>query len=194
MADFQIAHRETMGNEGGYANNPNDRGGETYKGIARHYHPRWQGWPILDRVKTGIVNQPKYGTSEYFAWAKHLNKALAVDPMIQKYVLAFYKAEFWDRSHLSEFPSQGLANLIYDLNVNTGSRGTRWLQQALGVEDDGCVGPATLAVVRAANGDSLVEIVKDKAEAHYKAEAAKPGQAGFLGGWLARIGRGDTAV
>lgn len=39
MADFDKAHLEVMGNEGGYANNPVDAGGETYKGIARKFWP-----------------------------------------------------------------------------------------------------------------------------------------------------------
>ena len=35
MANFHIGHSVTMGNEGGYANNPADRGGETWMGISR---------------------------------------------------------------------------------------------------------------------------------------------------------------
>lgn len=194
MADFETAHRETMGNEGGYAANPNDRGGETYKGIARKFHPKWPGWVVLDRVKGGIINQPKYGTQEYYNWAKHLNKLLAADPLIQKYVLDFYRVVFWDSAKLSEFPDQSLANLVYDLNVNTGYRGVQWLQRALGLKQDGCVGPVTLAYVKACNPRAVCEGIRDMAEEHYRAEAEKPGQRQFLGGWLARIGRKDTAT
>ncbi|MBX9449807.1 MAG: hypothetical protein KL787_08850, partial [Taibaiella sp.] len=28
------------------ANVAGDRGGETYKGIARNIHPKWQGWGL----------------------------------------------------------------------------------------------------------------------------------------------------
>lgn len=38
--------------EGGYANNPLDPGGETYKGIARRYNGDWRGWIIIDSMKS----------------------------------------------------------------------------------------------------------------------------------------------
>ena len=44
MANFKIAHEKTAANEGGYANNHADVGKETYRGIARKLHPKWQGW------------------------------------------------------------------------------------------------------------------------------------------------------
>ena len=48
MAKFQIAEAITGRNEGGYANNSADTGGETYAGIARNYWPKWQGWKYID--------------------------------------------------------------------------------------------------------------------------------------------------
>lgn len=35
--------------EGGYVNDPDDKGGETYKGIARKFNPDWKGWKIIDK-------------------------------------------------------------------------------------------------------------------------------------------------
>ena len=43
MANFDEAFALTMKSEGGYANNPNDTGGETYKGVSRKNHPKWNG-------------------------------------------------------------------------------------------------------------------------------------------------------
>ena len=34
--------------EGYFVNDPNDKGGFTYRGIARNYHPKWEGWKIID--------------------------------------------------------------------------------------------------------------------------------------------------
>ncbi len=51
MADFDIAYRLTMKHEGGYANNKADRGGETYRGIARKFWSGWIGWPLVDDAK-----------------------------------------------------------------------------------------------------------------------------------------------
>ena len=50
MAIFNSAFQITMGNEGGYANNPADSGGETYKGIAKNYWPNWEGWTAVDQA------------------------------------------------------------------------------------------------------------------------------------------------
>jgi type VI secretion system secreted protein VgrG len=39
--NFLKAFNTTMTFEGGYANDPDDAGGETYMGISRRYHPDW---------------------------------------------------------------------------------------------------------------------------------------------------------
>lgn len=65
MADFNKAHLEVMGNEGGYANNPADSGGETYKGIARKFHPAWPGWKMVDDLKRSLPVPPAYGGYGY---------------------------------------------------------------------------------------------------------------------------------
>lgn len=51
MANFEIAYNLTAAAEGGYSNNPNDRGGETWRGIARKRHPMWIGWAIVDSIR-----------------------------------------------------------------------------------------------------------------------------------------------
>ena len=55
MADFRTAYYLTMGHEGGYNNDPDDVGGETYKGIARNYHASWEGWKIVDMYKSCLL-------------------------------------------------------------------------------------------------------------------------------------------
>lgn len=41
MAEFNIAFQKTLTHEGGYVNDPEDSGGETYKGISRNNHKNW---------------------------------------------------------------------------------------------------------------------------------------------------------
>ena len=48
---FEDIFNKTMGIEGGYVDDPDDRGGETYKGISRKNHPAWEGWEIIDSMK-----------------------------------------------------------------------------------------------------------------------------------------------
>ena len=40
MADFKIAFEKVLEQEGGYVNDVNDPGGETYKGVARSIHSK----------------------------------------------------------------------------------------------------------------------------------------------------------
>jgi lysozyme family protein len=54
MADFEQAYPLTMTFEGGYSNDPRDKGGETFMGISRRAHPEaWaNGRPSPARCKT----------------------------------------------------------------------------------------------------------------------------------------------
>jgi len=186
MSDFLTAHKEVMGHEGGYANNPDDTGGETYKGVARNHHPRWGGWKYIDGAKAQIVRQPAYGTGEYANWARHLNGKLAEINALQQMVLEFYRAEFWKR--LGEVTDQALATWVYDKDVNTGSMGSHWLQEALGVTVDGCIGPKTIAAANQTDPAALLEEMKGHATVYYLTLAQKPRQAGFWKSWISRVG------
>ena len=49
MAEFRPAFEKMIHNEGGYVNHTvaGDRGGQTYAGIARKFHPDWQDWGLI---------------------------------------------------------------------------------------------------------------------------------------------------
>ena len=51
MADFDIEFNKVVLAEGGYVNNPNDNGEETYLGISRKYNPGWDAWREIDNIK-----------------------------------------------------------------------------------------------------------------------------------------------
>ncbi len=55
MADFKTAIEATLKAEGGYVNDPDDPGGETYKGIARNRNSKWSGWTHIDLLKNKCV-------------------------------------------------------------------------------------------------------------------------------------------
>jgi len=189
MAVFEVAHDLTMGNEGGFANNPADVGGMTYKGIAIKYHTTWRGWQYVKNTLAAAVNQPPYGSAEYRNWARYINKQLEDIPSLQKLVLEFYRANFWQANCLDLVGSQTVANQMYDWAVNTGSRGNKWIQRALGIEDDGSIGPKTIAAINAADASKLLLEAREHAKAHrLKVVADKPSQKQFLVGWLTRDG------
>lgn len=120
MADFSQAFEKTMGNEGGYSDNPADRGGETYKGIARKFHKDWEGWATIDALKQAE------GTGGDF------EDKLAADDQLQQLVEDFYKKKFWDNMKGDNIPDQAIADQLFDLGVNMGT-GTvvKFLQEGL---------------------------------------------------------------
>lgn len=130
MANFTIALKKVLKNEGGYVNNPNDTGGETYKGISRKNHPTWTGWISIDQIKK--------------AHPKGFKTILEHTPELQDKVKDFYKRRFWDELCLDTCGNQELANQAFDMAVNAGVKaGVKILQKVLGIPADGILGNVT---------------------------------------------------
>jgi lysozyme family protein len=156
MANFKVAYDKTSIIEGGYANDPADNGGETYKGIARKFWPAWKGWAIIDVIKR---TQGKA--------ASIINKAGEVNRELQSLVLSFYKANFWDSMNLDKMKSQDIANELYDTGVNMGYKvGVEFLQRILNAINnpdilvDGDLGTSTLSRCNSLNEADTKIVVK----------------------------------
>lgn len=195
MANFEEAHKEVMGNEGGYANNPDDAGGETYKGIARKFHPGCAVWKYIDNIKSGIGIIPAYGSPGFYPWVKRINTYAAANPAIQKAVLDFYATNFWRSNMLDEVDNQAVATWIYDHAVNAGGRGIKWVQEAAGVTADGDIGPKTIAAINAHDPALLLQEAEDIA-AYYRIDkaVADSTQIQFLPSWLRRDGVSESEI
>ncbi len=116
MSDFSKALTKLIGAEGAYANNPNDRGQETYFGISRRSFPQWIGWKTIDGLRT----EPGFP------------KTLGNVVVLTEQVKDLYKQEFWDKIHGDEIKSQDIANEIFDTAVNMGCDvAIRFAQHAL---------------------------------------------------------------
>lgn len=176
MANFQIAEAITGRNEGLYANNKADTGGETYAGIARNHWPKWEGWAEIDFIKE------KYGKT-----AAIINKYAESNLSLIKAISDFYKKNFWDVLKLDEFVDQQLANSVYDFGVNSGtSRSAKFLQQSAGVKDDGIIGKQSLHAINSADRKVIYYDFNKRRETFYKS-IAKGNQAQFLKSWLSRL-------
>lgn len=192
MANYNLAKLKTDGNEGGYQNNPADKGNlsdlGTYKGIAPRPNPSWAGWSII-RGELKKMIPMKYGTPGYESWVKYLNKTLAADVTLQGLVDRFFKSGYWDAYRLDEIQDQAVAEWIYDHAVNGGARGIMWIQEAAGAVADGKVGPITLKAINDADPATLLQEAEDVA-AFYRLDraAADPSQIQFLPSWLRRDG------
>lgn len=67
-----------------------------------------------------------------------------------------YKTRYWDAVRADELP-EAVRYAVFDAAVNSGPRqAILWLQRAVGVKDDGIIGPQTLAAVRAADPERLL--------------------------------------
>lgn len=158
-AAFTRAIATTLRHEGGYSDNPADPGGETKYGISRRQYPH------LD--------------------IKSLTRAQAVE---------IYYRDWWLRFDFSRLPETAGAK-VFDLAVNIGpANAVRCLQRASRacghrLDDDGALGPRTLAAVFAADRNALLAALRSEAAGYYRALAISKGRGTadeFLAGWLKR--------
>jgi lysozyme family protein len=171
MAAFLPAFAATMKHEGGYAYDPHDYGGETYKGISRKNFRGWSGWADIDRLKRD----------------KDFPACLDRNADLQGKIREFYQRNFWTPS-LDVIKDQDLANWLFDKGVNMGIRqAVKLIQRALHVDVDGVIGPQTMAQLNAAEPIALLADCREEAKRFYtKLALNDPTQTRFLHGWLAR--------
>ena len=129
MADFIPGFIKTINAEGGYVHDPDDPGGETYKGVARSRNPGWSGWANIDQLKT----------------KSNFPQNLETDPDLQEKVKALYKANYWDKIQGDKIVDQDIAESIYDFAVNAGPKASAQLAQlAARTTADGIIGPKSI--------------------------------------------------
>lgn len=195
MADFLPAYAATNRNEGGFANNPKDKGGMTVWGIARKHHPGWKGWTIIDMHLKLTTPQPPYGSPEYSAWVKNFNAVINVDKRLKELRILFYETNFWEANRLGEIQNQAVAEWIYDHVVNAGGVGIMWAQLAARVKPDGGMGPVTLKAINAMSAEEFLSRAADIAGAYRLDRAsADPSQIQFLTSWLRRDGQPESII
>jgi lysozyme family protein len=123
-ARFAACVAEVLRQEGGYIDHPADPGGCTNRGITRATLVIWRRQPVT------CAEVATLGEAE---------------------ARAIYRAHYWNAVRGDDLPP-GLDLVVLDAAVNSGRRrSVSWLQQAVGVEPDGAIGPRTLAAVRAVN-------------------------------------------
>jgi lysozyme family protein len=188
MAAFAASFKNTLEHEGGYVNDPDDAGGETYKGISRKYNPGWLGWGKLDAMKNGAG----------FPGSLEQDAGLRID------VGAFYKQHYWDKFWGDDIPNQGTSDELFDTAVNMGAeRAVTFLQQALNFLNrngtlysdlvvDGVFGRKTLEALQTYlqndNPEYLLKIMNILQGKHYLDYMTKsPTQEKYARGWLNRV-------
>ena len=128
--NFDAALKAILHHEGGYVNHKDDPGGMTNLGVTKRVWEEWVGHEVDEKTMRGLTPE-------------------IVGPM--------YKAKYWDKIKGDDLPA-GVDYCVFDAAVNSGpGRAVKWLQGCVGVDQDGGIGPKTLAAVAAFDPKELVE-------------------------------------
>ena len=128
MANYNIAYNKVIKVEGGYVNDPDDAGGETYMGISRKFNPNAKFWKVIDEIKSKNKNITN----------KEMNVILKKNNIIIGEIKNIYKNKYWDKLYLDNLNSQKIAEELFDTAVNMGvSVAIKILQNSLKVKTDG---------------------------------------------------------
>lgn len=172
MANFENAFQLMITHEGGYVNDPDDPGGETYKGVARKSWPKWLGWHIIDLLK----RQAGFPGN------------LDSNADLQSEVQAFYEIEFWNRISGSLIQEQSIANSIFDFAVNAGTTTSVTLAQMVaGSPADGISGSKTVGTINQIDPDYfLAAFTVEKIKRYVEICQKRPESKKYFFGWVTR--------
>ena len=179
MTTFEIFKDEilpiTLKHEGGYVNDPADRGGETYRGVSRRANPNWKGWELLQKhlpLKRGdIIN----------------------DNELKKAVAEVYWEKYFKCNGLNEVTSFLVALQIFDFAVHGGFSKTK-LQELLNSQFgasltvDGVIGQKSVNAINACEPTILSAAILAWRKGHLARIIERDStQARFERGWNSRL-------
>lgn len=161
MTDEDVL-REILEREGGFVDDPLDKGGATNHGITQATLSAWRGKPVsVEDVK-------------------NLDVAEARSILRDRYLA---------KPGIDKLASPELRAAVLDWSVNSGPvNAIKGLQRAVDVPEDGVMGPLTIRSANAENGRKLAVLVHcQRLKFLGRLITDKPTQAKFAAGWLARV-------
>lgn len=161
MAHAELLQPFILQWEGGFVNDPLDRGGATNKGITIGTFRRFFG-------KDATVEQLKRITDDQW--------------------LHIFKSGYWDRWKADRIKNQSVADILVDWVWASGVYGIKIPQRVLGVVDDGVVGEKTLAALNEQNPEEFFQRIREERIKFVEDIVRRnPTQGRFLKGWKNRI-------
>ena len=124
MANLEKALKKVLKWEGGYANDPDDTGGETMKGVTMATYKEYCRRKGLPEPTSADL--------------KKLTNATIID---------LADTLFWSKIRGNEIDNQSIAELCFDCVWGSGLGYIKVMQKVLGVTADGVVGPVTIAKI-----------------------------------------------
>lgn len=194
--DYVRALLFTMQSEGAFSFHQADKGGMTYKGIARVYNSKWSGWVVIDRV---LEKYPelKVAYTKPPASIHKLNFELNVNEDLEMLIYDFYYENYYTKCGADKIGGK-LAVVLFDISVLQGCRrASKSLQKCLNIHFktnlvvDAVIGSGTIKVLNEVIQDKGLEAVLDRLIYEMKdnlVEASKlNNNIVFLAGWMNRV-------
>lgn len=155
--NFAEALKLVLKHEGGWADHPKDPGGATMKGVTLATYRRY--------IKTTGTKDDLRKITDLQLWQA-------------------YRQHYWDAVKGDDLPD-GVDYATFDFAVNSGpSRAAKYLQAAVGVRQDGKIGPQTLAAVKASMAPTVIHDLCDKRVEFLRGLKTWPT---FRKGWTSRV-------
>jgi lysozyme family protein len=133
--NFDRSLQLVLVHEGGFADHPQDPGGATMKGVTLKTFRRHFG---ADKTVTDLKNI----TPEQLA--------------------RVYRLGYWDKCRCDQLPA-GIDYAVFDLAVNSGpGRAAKFLQAAVGAEQDGAIGQNTIDQVGTKEQPAIINSICDQ--------------------------------
>lgn len=153
--------------EGGYVNDPTDKGGETKFGISDKRDGLADG-------QTDVNGDEKPDTR--------------IKDLTQEQAGEIYFRDYWQPAYCSDWPD-GISLIVFDAAVQHGvKKALTLLQDAAGVKPDGIVGPKTTAAVIGADPEWLLtRYLLRRSRFYADIIKSNPAQSRFLSGWFNRL-------
>jgi lysozyme family protein len=172
MAEFTKAFQLVIAHEGGYGNDPDDPGGETYKGIARKIFSKWDGWIKIDILKRQT------------GFPANLDK----DVDLQQDVVDFYRVTFWDKMNGDNITNQQVAESVFDFGVNAGlGTSVSLAQMVVQADPDGVIGQQSIEAINGFNPEHFIAAFTVAKIARYISIVKKrPTSQKYFYGWVRR--------
>lgn len=170
--NFDISLDLVLREEGGFQNDPNDRG---------------------NRLPDGRKGCTNMGITQ-LAWEQYIGNKVTTDDMhglTKDQAAEFYRKNYWDAVQGDQLPI-GIDYAVFDCAVNMGVvRSIKLLQRALKVNEDGVIGPETLQAMDGIYPRTLITDFCDERQAFYQ---QLPDFGRYGKGWTKRVADVEQAA